>query len=374
MASAVGLCTTSNAPAWSAATPSTLSASDIVTTTTRGGFGKARIASSDADSVELRHHEVERHDVGRGLRDLLERVETVTRDGHDLDLPEAGDRFRDRGAAFARRRGDAVGLAARVVGELRHLALEASSSAAAVALVPASCVMCSALFEIDAAERAISSIDVAADSMVAAFFSAAAATCSTAVATLVTLPTVSRIALSSCRAWSATTRFERASSSTVAAVSSTLVARSAALAASWRHRRVGVRDAGGEVPDAVPDVLRVRSEARDALRHLLDGRGDLFDRRRVGLPVRGHVGDRRVHRDAVASSCSLDAARSSAFRLTLLIERAISSSVTAVPSLSSASCVPSRRDSSNDVATAVRDVALPSIAARGCRAVADLAL
>ena len=65
--------------------------------------------------------------------------------------------------------------------------------------------------------------------------------------------------------------------------------------------------------------------------------------------------------EAVASSSSLDAARSSALRPTPLIDRAISSSVAAVASLPSASWAPSLRDSSNEPATCWSEVAFDSI-------------
>ena len=60
--------------------------------------------------------------------------------------------------------------------------------------------MCSALFVIATVPRAISSMDVAADSTAAAFFSAVAATSSTAAATALTFSVDCRTVASIARA------------------------------------------------------------------------------------------------------------------------------------------------------------------------------
>ena len=84
VASAVGLCTRSTAPACSAATPSSLSSSG------HADHHHARRACrrqrrEHAEAVEVRHHQIERHHVGLELGDLLERLEPVARDADDLD-------------------------------------------------------------------------------------------------------------------------------------------------------------------------------------------------------------------------------------------------------------------------------------------------
>ena len=112
----------------------------------------------------------------------------------------------------------------------RFVVRSSSFAAAAAALV--TCSMCCVVFVIETAPRAICSIAAAVDSIVAAFFSEVAATSSIAAATLPTVSTVCCIVVWSSRDWSATTLFERASSSTVAAVSSTLDATSWLAAAS----------------------------------------------------------------------------------------------------------------------------------------------
>ncbi len=85
MAIAVGLWTRSNAPASSAASPSSLSASLVVTAMTRGASGDGAQGREDAEAVELGHDQVERHHVGLELGDLLERVEAVVGDPHHLE-------------------------------------------------------------------------------------------------------------------------------------------------------------------------------------------------------------------------------------------------------------------------------------------------
>ncbi|HEY5146304.1 MAG TPA: hypothetical protein VII82_06040 [Polyangiaceae bacterium] len=57
----------------------------MLTTTTRGE-GRPGQGAKQADAVQVRHQQIERHDIGRELRDLLDRVEPVARDADDLDL------------------------------------------------------------------------------------------------------------------------------------------------------------------------------------------------------------------------------------------------------------------------------------------------
>ena len=217
------------------------------------------------------------------------------------------------------------------------LCVEVPSWDAALAPFAESAPSCSALCAIAADDRASCSIPAAVLSTVAADFSAVAASSSTDAASSVTLLELAAAPLSSCLAFSDTSRELRAISSALAAVSST--------AAAFAFIS---RDTLASDPDIEPIVSATRdtrsataaaSAERLVMPFAISSTVTLTSSMATELSCPRSLTSfsEAVVSVAVASSSSLDAARLSALLATPLIDRAASSSVAAFDSAEFAS-------------------------------------
>jgi hypothetical protein len=195
----------------------------------------------------------------------------------------------------------------------------ASSCVEAEALLTARTLICSTLLEIAWAARATCSIDVALDWTVDAFFSAVAATSSTEAAIWLTVVATVVATPWSVLVWSATPAIERAISSAVEAVPSTIVPMSAAslttAVSAWP--RLVVAAATFTICSPIPSASVASRKMPFDISSMVAPTSSM--NAALACPWADISLLRAAPSTALARSCSLAAARSSALAPTPLI-------------------------------------------------------